>query len=173
MPDRRKASGSGFSSRKISNRVAQISLGLQKELILGNLDAKRDWGFAPEYMEAIHLILQQDKPDTFVISTGESHSVREFAKLAFEHVGLNWKKYVKTDKRFLRPLEVNYLCGDFSKAKNKLKWKPKTTFEKLVKIMVDADLEKWTKFSEGEQFPWDAPLYPDESKLLTRKIPKH
>jgi GDPmannose 4,6-dehydratase len=165
--------GLEFVSRKISNKVAQISLGLEKELVLGNLDAKRDWGFAPEYMEAVHLILQQDKPDTFVISTGESHSVKEFAKLAFEYVGLNWKKYVKTDKKFLRPLEVNYLCGDHSKAKNKLKWKPKTSFEKLVKIMVDSDLEKWKKFSQGEHFAWDAPLYPGESKLLTRKISKN
>ena len=119
-------------------------------------------------MEAIHLMLQQDKPDTFVISTGETHKVKEFVKLAFDLVGLNWKKYVKIDKRFLRPMEVNYLRGNNNKAKRKLGWKPKTTFEKLVKIMLDDDLKRWGMFLDGKIFAWDAPLYPSESKFITR-----
>lgn len=161
--------GLEFVSRKITNGVAEITLGLKKGLTLGNLHAKRDWGYAPEYMEAIHLMLQQDKPDDFVIGTGESHSVLDFVKLAFELVSLDWKKYVKTDKRFFRPLDVNYLCGDYRKAKNKLGWKPKITFEKLVKIMLDEDIKRWKMFLDGKSFPWDAPLYPNESKIITRK----
>ena len=143
-------------------------MGLKKELVLGNLNAKRDWGYAPEYVDAIHLMLKQDKPDTFVISTGEAHSVLEFAKIAFELVGLNWKKYVKTDKRFLRPLEVDYLRGNSKKAKRKLNWKPKVTFHKLVEIMLNEDLNRWKLFLDGKTFPWDAPSYPSESKIITR-----
>lgn len=109
--------GLEFVSRKITNGVAEIALGLKKELILGNLNAKRDWGYAPEYMEAVHLMMQYDKPENFVIGTGEAHSVLDFVKLTFELAGLDWKKYVKTDKRFFRPLEVEYLCGDYTKAK--------------------------------------------------------
>jgi GDPmannose 4,6-dehydratase len=160
--------GMEFVSRKITNAVAEISLGLKDKLVLGNMKAKRDWGFAPEYMDAIHKILQQNKPEDFVISTGESHSVSEFVKLAFDLVGLNWKKYVKTDKRFFRPMEVNSLRGDNTKAKKKLKWKPKTDFKKLVKIMIDADLKRWNQFLDGKAFPWDAPLYPSESQIITR-----
>jgi GDPmannose 4,6-dehydratase len=160
--------GLEFVSRKITNGVAEIFLDRKKELVLGNLQAKRDWGYAPEYMEAVHSMLQQDKPDTFVISTGETHKVQDFVKLAFDLVGLNWKKYVKTDKRFFRPLEVNYLRGNNKKAKNKLGWKPKITFEKLVKIMLDEDLKRWKMFLDGKTFPWDAPLYPSESKFITR-----
>ena len=160
--------GLEFVSRKITNGVAEIFLDRKKELVLGNLQAKRDWGYAPEYMEAVHSMLQQDKPDTFVISTGESHKVQDFVKLAFDLVGLNWKKYVKTDKRFFRPLEVNYLRGNNKKAKSKLGWKPKITFEKLVKIMLDEDIKRWKMFLDGKTFPWDAPLYPSESKFITR-----
>jgi len=160
--------GLEFVSRKITNTVAEISLGLKKELVLGNLNAKRDWGYAPEYVDAIHLMLKQDKPDTFVISTGEAHSVLEFAKIAFELVGLNWKKYVKTDKRFLRPLEVDYLRGNSKKAKRKLNWKPKVTFKKLVELMLNEDLNRWKLFLDGKTFPWDAPAYPSESKIITR-----
>jgi len=112
--------GLEFVSRKITNGVAEIVLGLKKELTLGNLHAKRDWGYAPEYMEAVYRMLRQDKPNNFVISTGEAHSVLDFVKLTFELVGLDWKKYVKTDKRFFRPLEVDYLCGDYKKAKKTL-----------------------------------------------------
>ena len=143
-------------------------MGLKKELVLGNLHAKRDWGYAPEYMEAVHLIVQQDRPEDFVISTGESHKVQDFVKLAFELVGLNWKKYVRVDKRFMRPLDVECLRGDCKKAKNKLGWKPKTTFSKLVKIMLEEDLKRWKMFLDGKTFPWDAPLYPSESKFITR-----
>jgi GDPmannose 4,6-dehydratase len=160
--------GIEFVSRKITNGVAKISLGLKKELILGNLKAKRDWGFAEEYMESIHLMLQQEKPDDFVIATGETHSVEEFAKLAFESVGLDWKKFVKVDKKFFRPVEVSYLKGDSTKASKKLHWKPKTKFKHLVKLMLDEDIKRWKQFLDGKRFPWDAPLYPDESNLITR-----
>lgn len=160
--------GLEFVSRKITNGVAEIYFGLKKNLTLGNLHAKRDWGHAPEYMEAVYLILHHNKPDDFVISTGISHSVMDFAKLAFELAGLDWKKYVKVDKRFFRPLDVNYLRGDHKKAKTKLKWIPKVTFEELVKIMLDEDMKRWKQFMDGKSFPWDAPLYPDESKIITR-----
>ena len=160
--------GLEFVSRKITNGVAQISLGLKDKLVLGNLKAKRDWGFAGEYMVAIHKMMQQDKADDFVISTGESHSVSDFAKEAFDIVGLDWKKYVKSDKKFFRPYELDHLRGNAKKAAKHLKWKPKITFKKLVKIMVDADLKRWNNFLDGKIFPWDAPLYPDETKLITR-----
>ena len=160
--------GMEFVSRKITNAVAEISLGLKKELVLGNLEAKRDWGFAGEYMEAIHLMLQQDKPDDYVIATGVSHSVTDFVKEAFDLVGLNWKKYVKTDKKFYRPFEVKYLKGNPKKATKQLKWKPKITFKKLVKMMLDEDIKRWKDFLGGKAFPWDAPLYPSESTLITR-----
>ena len=160
--------GMEFVSRKITNTVAEISLGLKKELVLGNLEAKRDWGFAGEYMEAIHLMLQQDKPDDYVIATGVSHSVTDFVKEAFDLVGLNWKKYVKTDKKFYRPFEVKYLKGNPKKATKELKWKPKITFKKLVKMMLDEDIKRWKDFLGGKAFPWDAPLYPSESTLITR-----
>ena len=160
--------GIEFVSRKITNAVAEISLGLKKELVLGNLEAKRDWGFAGEYMEAIHLMLQQDKPDDYVIATGVSHSVTDFVKEAFDLVGLNWKKYVKTDKKFYRPFEVKYLKGNPKKATKQLKWKPKITFKKLVKMMLDEDIKRWKDFLGGKAFPWDAPLYPSESTLITR-----
>ena len=160
--------GMEFVSRKITNGVAEISLGLKKELVLGNLKAERDWGFAGEFMSAIHLMLQQDKPDDYVISTGVAHSVTDFVKEAFDLVGLNWKKYVKTDPKFFRPLEVKHLRGDSKKAIKKLGWKPKVSFKKLVKIMVDEDIRRWKSFLDGKAFPWDAPLYPNESKLITR-----
>ncbi len=160
--------GLEFVSRKITNGVAQISLGLKNELVLGNLKAKRDWGFAGEYMTAVHKMMQQDKPSDFVISTGESHSVSEFAKEAFDIVGLDWKKYVKSDKKFFRPLELDHLRGNAKSATKHLKWKPKITFKKLVKMMVDTELKRWNDFLDGKTFPWDAPLYPDQSKLITR-----
>ena len=160
--------GLEFVSRKITNGAVKISLGLNDKLVLGNLKAKRDWGFAGEYMAAIHKIMQQNKPENFVISTGESHSVSEFAKEAFDLVGLNWKKYVKSDKKFFRPYELHDLRGNSKKAVKHFKWKPKITFKELVKIMVDADLKRWNDFLNGKVFPWDAPLYPDESNLITR-----
>ena len=134
--------GKEFVTRKISDAVARIKHGLQKELRMGNLDAKRDWGFAGDYVKAMWLMLQQAEPDDYVIATGESHSVREFLDLAFGHVGLNWKDYVVVDPKFLRPAEVDFLMGDPSKARRKLGWTPDVTFEGLVKMMVDADLER-------------------------------
>ena len=132
--------GETFVTRKVTRAVAHIQAGLQDKLYLGNLDSKRDWGYAKEYVEAMWLMLQQDKPDDYVIATGETHSVREFVKEAFAHAGLDYKKYVVFDKRYMRPAEVDLLIGDASKAKKKLKWQPKTKFKELVKIMVDADV---------------------------------
>lgn len=131
-----------FVTRKISDAVARISLGLQNELTLGNLDAKRDWGYAPEYIESMYLMLQQDKPDDYVIATGECHSVKEFAEKAFSIVGLEWQKYISVDPKLLRPLDVGYLCGDYSKAKKQLGWEPKVIFNELVEIMVKEDLKR-------------------------------
>jgi len=162
--------GLEFVTRKISNAVAKIVLGLEKELRLGNLEAKRDWGYAPEYVESMWLMLQQDESDDYVIATGEAHSVREFCEIAFDIAGLDWQEYVKVDKRFMRPLDVNYLCGDYSKAKKKLGWKSKTKFKQLVKIMVEEDLKRWERWLNGEKFPWDAPNYPSEAKILTRAL---
>ncbi len=133
--------GETFVTRKITRAVAHIKAGLQKKLYLGNLDAKRDWGYAPEYVEAMWMMLQQDKPDDFVIATGETHSVQEFCEEAFSRVGLDWKQYVELDKRYLRPAEVDILIGDPSKAKQILNWQPKTRFKDLVQLMVDADVK--------------------------------
>jgi len=134
--------GLEFVTRKITYGVAMIKQGLAKELRLGNLDAKRDWGYAGDYVRAMWLMLQQDKPDDFVISSDENHSVRDLARIAFEHVGLNYEDFVVVDPRFVRPAEVDVLLGDSSKARNELKWKPEVSFEGLVKMMVDADLER-------------------------------
>ncbi len=138
--------GLEFVTRKISYGVARIKMGLSKKLVLGNLEAKRDWGYAPDYVQAMWLMLQQNKPDDYVIATGETHSVREFVQLAFGVVGINnWQDYVEQDPRFMRPAEVEMLVGDASKAKNKLGWRPKTSFEELVRIMVEADLKRLEK----------------------------
>jgi GDPmannose 4,6-dehydratase len=133
--------GETFVTRKITRAVARIKLGLQKELYLGNLDAKRDWGYAKEYVEGMWRMLQQPEGDDYVLATNETHSVREFCQVAFAHVGLNWEDFVKYDARYERPAEVDLLIGDYAKAKAKLGWEPKTTFEGLTKLMVDADLE--------------------------------
>jgi GDPmannose 4,6-dehydratase len=132
--------GETFVTRKITRALARIKLGLEKELYLGNLNAKRDWGFAGDYVEAMWLMLQQDEADDFVIATGESRSVREFLEEAFSYQVLDWKDYVKIDPRYFRPTEVGDLQGDASKAKKKLGWRPKVKFKELVKLMVDADL---------------------------------
>jgi GDPmannose 4,6-dehydratase len=145
--------GLEFVTRKISNAVAKIALGVEKELPLGNIEARRDWGFAPEYVESMWLMLQQKKPDDYVIATGETHSVKEFVQEAFKFVGLDWQDYVKIDKRFFRPLDVNYLQGDPTKAKKKLGWKPKVKFRELIKIMVKEDLQRWERWQRGERFP--------------------
>ena len=133
--------GLEFVTRKISHAVARIKLGLQKELFLGNLDAKRDWGFAGDYVEAMWLMLQQDEPDDYVVAMGETHTIAEFADLAFAHVGLSWQEFVKVDPALLRPADVDLLIGDPSKAKAKLGWQPKMSFKELVATMVDADVE--------------------------------
>ena len=132
--------GLEFVTRKITHAVARIKLGLQDELHLGNLDARRDWGYAPDYVHAMWLMLQQERPDDYVVATGETHSVREFCQVAFDHVGLDWEKYVIVDPKFYRPAEVDMLVGDPSKAGRVLSWEPSVTFQELVRIMVDADL---------------------------------
>jgi GDPmannose 4,6-dehydratase len=133
--------GESFVTRKITRAATRIKLGLQSSLALGNLDAKRDWGYAKDYVEAMWRMLQVDKPDDYVIATGETHSVREFLDETFAYLELDWKKYVQLDERHLRPSEVDLLIGDPTRAKNELGWTPKTTFRDLVRIMVDADRE--------------------------------
>jgi len=141
--------GLEFVTRKISNGVARIKLGLSKNIALGNLDAKRDWGFAGDYVEAMWLMLQQDNPGDYVIATGTNHSVEEFVKAAFEAIGEgSWKKYVKISKEFMRPAEVDFLIGDAAKAQKILGWKPKVSFKQLVKMMVDSDIELLKKNSK-------------------------
>lgn len=137
--------GFEFVTRKISISVAKIKLGAEKELRLGNLEAKRDWGYAPDFVEAMWLILQQDKPDDYVIATSETHSVKEFVELAFDYVGFNWKDYVVVDEKFYRPAEVYELKGDCSKAKKVLGWESKVGFKELVKMMVETDLQRIKK----------------------------
>src|ERR1043166_5274931 len=142
--------GETFVTRKITRAVAHIAAGLQNKLYLGNLDAKRDWGYAKEYVEAMWLMLQQDKPDDYVIATNETHSIREFLDAAFGHVGLDWKKHVPIDPRYYRPAEVELLIGDSSKARRVLGWEPKTKFIDLVKLMVDADVKLLKDHREGK-----------------------
>jgi GDPmannose 4,6-dehydratase len=134
--------GATFVTRKVTRGVAAILAGTAEKLYLGNLDARRDWGFAPEYVEAMWLMLQQDRPDDFVIATGEMHTVREFVDLAFALVGRDWHDFVELDKRYLRPTEVDELQGDPSKAEQKLGWRPRVTFPELVRLMVEADLRE-------------------------------
>jgi GDPmannose 4,6-dehydratase len=133
--------GREFVTRKISDGVARIKLGLSQELRLGNLDAQRDWGFAGDYVRAMWQMLQQAEPEDYVVATGHTHSVKDFLEVAFDHVGLHWRDYVVQDPRFMRPAEVDQLVGDASKAQQKLGWQPSVSFEELVRLMVDADLE--------------------------------
>lgn len=134
--------GKEFVTRKITDGVARIKLGLQDQLAMGNLDAKRDWGFAGDYVRAMWMMLQQDEPDDYVVASGETHTVREFIELAFDHAGLNWEKHVIIDPRFIRPAEVDLLLGNPAKAREKMGWTPTVDFAGLVKMMVDADLER-------------------------------
>ncbi len=141
--------GLEFVTRKVADGVARIKLGLAESLSLGNLDAQRDWGFAGDYVRAMWLMLQQDKPDDYVIATGQSHSVRELVEVAFGHVGLDWRKHTKTDPAMLRPAEVDHLIGDPAKARRTLGWEPTVDFTRLVTMMVDADLERHARAREG------------------------
>lgn len=151
--------GLEFVTRKVSNAVAKIKLGLGDKLYLGNLKATRDWGYAPEYVEAMWLMMQQEEPDDFIIATDDVHSVEELCNTAFSLVGLNPAKYVEARGGLLRPLDVYYLRGDYSKVKAKLGWQPRTSFAELVNLMVQADLDRWQKQSRGEIVYWDAPNY--------------
>jgi len=148
--------GLEFVTKKVSNGVARIKMGLSNELRMGNLDAKRDWGFAGDFVEAMWLMVQQDEPEDYVISTDEAHSVKELVEVAFGHAGLNWKDYVVVDHKFVRPAEVDLLLGDSAKARNKLKWQPKVKFEELIRMMVDYDIERY-KVSEYSPKNYDTP----------------
>lgn len=142
--------GETFVTRKITRAVVRIKLGVENKLYLGNLDAKRDWGYAKEYVEAMWLMMQHDRPEDFVIATGETHSAREFLEEAFSYLDLDWKKYVEIDKRYFRPAEVDILIGDASKAKKLLGWEPKTKFKELVRIMIDEDMKMLQDQLEGK-----------------------
>ncbi|OLO27347.1 GDP-mannose 4,6-dehydratase [Priestia megaterium] len=144
--------GLEFVTRKVTDAAARIKLGLQNELRLGNLDARRDWGFAGDYVKAMWLMLQQDTPDDYVISTGETHTVQELVEIAFERVGLDWKDYVVIDEKFVRPAEVDLLLGDCTKAKKQLGWDLEVSFRDLVHMMVDEDLKKYEKFNIQKSF---------------------
>jgi GDPmannose 4,6-dehydratase len=141
--------GLEFVTRKVTDGVARIKLGLSDDLTLGNLDAHRDWGFAGDYVRAMWLMLQQDRADDFVIATGESHSVRELVEVAFGHAGLEWQKHVRLDKKLLRPAEVEHLIGDSTKARTQLGWRPEVGFEALIRMMVDADVERLSGASQA------------------------
>jgi GDPmannose 4,6-dehydratase len=134
--------GETFVTRKITRAVARIKAGIQEKLYLGNLDAKRDWGYAPEFVEGMWLMLQQDEPDDYVLATGEAHTPQEFCELAFAHVDLDWAAHVEVDLKYLRPAEVDYLLGDAAKAKQVLGWEARTKFPELVKLMVEADVKQ-------------------------------
>ena len=160
--------GLEFVTRKVSNAVAKISLGLQKELQVGNLSAKRDWGYAPEFVEGMWMMLQQKNPDDYVLATNEMHSVKELIIEACSVAGIPTSK-IKSVKHNLRPYDVPNLRGDYSKAGKKLGWKPKTKFKKLVKIMVEEEINRWERWINGEYFPWDAPTSGEDSKVIIKK----
>lgn len=144
--------GLEFVTRKVTHQVAKIKCGVAKKLLMGNLDAKRDWGFAGDYVRAMWMMLQQPEPDDYVLATGKTHSVRDLVEVAFAHVGLDWKEYVELDPKLIRPAEVDFLCGDATKAREKLGWEPEVSFEELVKMMVEADLEGLQKAENGIAF---------------------
>jgi GDPmannose 4,6-dehydratase len=148
--------GETFVTRKITRAATRIKMGLQDKLYLGNLHAKRDWGYAPDYIEAMWLMLQHDQPDDYVIATGETHSVKEFVNEAFDLLGLDWRKHVEMDPRYIRPTEVDMLLGDYSKAEQELQWKPKVRFKDLVRIMVEADLELAKREAHARTYPGPA-----------------
>ena len=162
--------GLDFVTRKISNAVAKISLGIEKELLLGNMNTQRDWGYSLEYVKAMWLMLQHNIPDDYVIATGETHSVKEFVEEAFKIVGLDCNKYVSIKKELLRPIDVLCLRGDSTKAKEKLHWQPEIKFTELVNVLVKEDLLRWKRWQKGERFPWDAPVSPGDSYIFSRAI---
>ena len=147
--------GLEFVTRKITNEIAKISLGISKKLILGNLESKRDWGYAKEYVEMMWKMMQQKNPDDYVLATGRSHSVKEFVETACKEAGVS-QNCIVSSKKYFRPSDVNHLTGDSTKAKKILGWKPKTSFAKLVKIMIEEDINRWEHFLKKEYFPWDA-----------------
>jgi len=161
--------GLEFVTRKITNACAKISLGIQDILSIGNLDARRDWGYAGDYVESMWKMLQQDKPDDYVIATGETHSVQDFLDSAFSLVGLDQNKHLRRDPRLMRPLDVHDLGGDFSKARSTLAWKPSKSFDNLVKEMVESDVGRWKAVQKGDIFPWDAPLYPGDTNIIVTR----
>ena len=144
--------GKEFVTRKVTDAVARIKLGLQKKLAMGTLEAKRDWGFAGDYVRAMWMMLQQKKPGDYVIATGVNHSVKDLLRVAFRHVGLDWKKYVHISPKFIRPAEVEHLLGDCSKAHRELKWKPEVSFEQMIEMMVDADMRRVSKEIQDRKF---------------------
>jgi len=159
--------GLEFVTRHVSNGVAKISLGLSKELHLGNLEAKRDWGYAPEFVEGMWMMMQEKNPDDYVLATNESHSVKELVNEACKIAGISNNK-IKQSKEKFRPYDVPDLKGDYSKARKKLKWSPKTKFAKLVKLMVEEDISRWERWLKGEQFPWDAATSGEDSKVINK-----
>jgi len=163
--------GLEFVTRKVSNGVAKISLGLTNKLELGNLSAKRDWGYAPEYVQGIWMMMQQKNPDDYVLATNESHSIKELVVEACKVGGIPISK-IKSSAKNLRPFDVENLRGDYSKARKKLGWKPKTMFKKLIKIMVEEDISRWERWLKGEHFFWDAITAGEDSHILRKKIKK-
>ena len=164
--------GLEFVTRKISNEVAKIKLGISDKIMLGNIDSFRDWGYAPEYTDAMRMMLESDKADDFVVASGETHQVKEFIKLAFEYLDLDYTEYLKISPKFKRPTDVNYLRGSYSKIYNQIGWRPKVKFRELVKIMVDADLERWKNIKAGHIVPTDALFY-DENLMAFYSIEGH
>ena len=162
--------GLEFVTRKITNEAAKIKLGISKSLSLGNIQSFRDWGYAPDYVEGMWKILQHDNPIDLVLATDTTYTVEDFLKASFDSVDLDYKNFLSIDKKYYRPLDVNYLRGDFSKAKKIINWEPKVKFEKLVQIMVQADLERWNCWKKGEFIPWDAFHYPTEEQLISKEI---
>jgi GDPmannose 4,6-dehydratase len=163
--------GETFVTRKITRAATRIKVGLQDKLYLGNLHAKRDWGYAPDYIEAMWLMLQQDQPDDYVIATGETHSVKEFVEEAFGLLGLDWRKHVEMDPRYIRPTEVDLLLGDYSKAEKELQWKPKVGFKDLVRIMVEADLDLAKREAHMNSYPGKGKVEA-EAKVEAKVKPK-
>ncbi|HUI00837.1 MAG TPA: GDP-mannose 4,6-dehydratase [Nitrososphaerales archaeon] len=158
--------GLEFVSRKVTNAAARIHLGLQERLTVGNLEAERDWGYAPDYVRSMWMMMQQETPGDYVIATGRAHSVRELVSDTFEALGMDYQRYVDVDKRLLRPLEVDRLKGNPAKARRELKWAPTVGFDELIDRMVKEDVKRWKNWQDGKAQPWDAPLYPEDLEII-------